>query len=85
MTNQYIEQLPITVRNAIFGNVGSLGSFVVSQSDAQILANEFAPIFSAEDLVSLESHAMYVKLCIDGMTSKPFSAKSLDLKYEKHG
>lgn len=83
MTNQYIEQLPITVRNAIFGNVGSLGSFVVSQSDAQILANEFAPIFSAEDLVSLESHAMYVKLCVDGMTSKPFSAKSLDLKYEK--
>ncbi len=85
MTNQYIEQLPITVRNAIFGNVGSLGSFVVSQSDAQILSNEFAPIFSAEDLVSLESHAMYVKLCIDGMTSKPFSAKSLDLKFEKMG
>ncbi len=85
MTNQYIEQLPITVRNAIFGNVGSLSSFVVSQSDAQILANEFAPIFSAEDLVSLESHAMYTKLCIDGMTSKPFSAKSLDLKYGKMG
>ena len=83
MTNQYIEQLPINVRNAIFGNVGSLSSFVVSQSDAQILANEFAPIFSAEDLVSLESHAMYTKLCIDGMTSKPFSARSLDLKYEK--
>ncbi len=83
MTNQYIEQLPINVRNAIFGNVGSLASFVVSQSDAQILANEFAPVFSAEDLVSLESHAMYTKLCIDGMTSKPFSAKSLDLKFEK--
>ena len=83
MTNQYIEQLPINVRNAIFGNVGSISSFVVSQSDAQILANEFAPIFSAEDLVSLESHAMYTKLCIDGMTSKPFSARSLDLKYEK--
>lgn len=83
MTNQYIEQLPINVRNAIFGNVGSLASFVVSQSDAQILANEFSPIFSAEDLVSLESHAMYTKLCIDGMTSKPFSAKSLDLKFER--
>ncbi len=85
MTNQYIEQLPINVRNAIFGNVGSISSFVVSQSDAHILANEFAPIFSAEDLVSLESHAMYTKICIDGMTSKPFSARSLDLKYEKMG
>ncbi len=83
MTNQYIEQLPLSVRNAIFGNVGSLGSFVVSQSDAQILANEFSPIFSAEDLVSLESHAMYLKLCIDGMTSKPFSAKSLDVRFDK--
>ncbi len=82
MTNQYIDQIPLTVRQAIFGNVGTLGSFVVSQSDAAILANEFAPIFSAEDLVSLEAHSMYIKLGIDGMTSKPFSAKSLDLRYQ---
>ncbi len=80
MTNQYIEQIPLTVRYAIFGNVGTLASFVVSQSDASILANEFTPEFDAEDLVALESHAMYLKLCIDGMTSKPFSAKSLNHK-----
>lgn len=85
MTNQYIDQIPLTVRQAIFGNAGTLASFVVSQSDASILSNEFAPVFSAEDLVSLESHAMYVKLCINGMTSKPFSAKSLDMKYQKFG
>jgi hypothetical protein len=85
MTNQYIDQIPLTVRQAIFGNVGTLGSFVVSQSDAAILANEFAPIFTAEDLVSLEAHAMYVKLSIDGMTSKPFSARSLDTRYQKFG
>ncbi|MBI2356581.1 type IV secretion system DNA-binding domain-containing protein [Candidatus Dojkabacteria bacterium] len=85
MTNQYIDQIPLTVRQAIFGNAGTLASFVVSQSDASILSNEFAPIFSAEDLVSLESHSMYVKLCINGMTSKPFSAKSLDIRYEKFG
>ncbi|MCC7290174.1 type IV secretion system DNA-binding domain-containing protein [bacterium] len=85
MTNQYIDQLPLTVRQAIFGNVGTLASFVVSQSDASILANEFAPIFQAEDLVSLEAHSIYVKLCINGMTSKPFSAKSLDLRYQKFG
>ncbi len=85
MTNQYIDQIPLTVRQAIFGNVGTLGSFVVSQSDAAILANEFAPIFTPEDLVSLEAHAMYVKLSIDGMTSKPFSARSLDTRYQKFG
>lgn len=85
MTNQYVDQIPLTVRQAIFGNVGTLASFVVSQSDASILANEFAPIFSAEDMVSLEAHSMYVKLCINGMTSKPFSAKSLDIRYQKFG
>ncbi len=85
MTNQYIDQLPLTVKQAIFGNVGTLASFVVSQGDAAILGKEFAPIFMAEDLVSLESHSMYVKLCIDGMTSKPFSAKSLDNRFQKFG
>lgn len=81
MTNQYIDQLPLEVRQAIFGNVGTLGSFVVSQSDASILEKEFAPNVTADDLVSLDSHAMYVKLCIDGMTSVPFSAKSLAPRY----
>ena len=85
MTNQYIDQLPLTVQQAIFGNVGTLGSFVVSQSDANILAKEFAPVFTAEDLVALDAYAMYIKLCIDGMTSVPFSAKSLPTRYQQTG
>ena len=85
MTNQYIDQLPLTVRQAIFGNVGTLGSFVVSQSDAAILEKEFAPDVLADDLVSLDSHAMYIKLCIDGMTSVSFSAKSLPPRYIPYG
>ncbi|MGI6484549.1 MAG: type IV secretory system conjugative DNA transfer family protein [Candidatus Dojkabacteria bacterium] len=84
MTNQYIDQLPITVRQAIFGNVGTLGSFVVSQADASILEKEFAPVVSSDDLVSLDAYAMYIKLCIDGMTSVPFSAKSLPVRFEKY-
>lgn len=84
MTNQYIDQLPLTVRQAIFGNVGTLGSFVVSQADAGILEKEFAPVVSADDLVSLDAYAMYIKLCIDGMTSVPFSAKSLPVRYQKY-
>ncbi len=83
MTNQYIDQLPLTVRQAIFGNVGTLGSFVVSQGDASILEKEFAPVVSSDDLVSLDSHAMYIKLCIDGMTSVPFSCRSLPVRYQK--
>jgi hypothetical protein len=85
MTNQYIDQLPLTVRQAIFGNVGTIGSFVVSPADASILAQEFAPAVEADDLVSLDAWAMYVKLCIDGMTSVPFSAKSLPVRYHNFG
>lgn len=85
MTNQYIDQLPLTVRQAIFGNVGTLGSFVVSQSDAAILEKEFAPTISAEDLVSLDAHSMYIKLCIDGMTSTTFSARSLAPRFQPFG
>jgi hypothetical protein len=85
MTNQYIDQLPLTVRQAIFGNVGTLGSFVVSQSDASILEKEFAPNISASDLVSLDAHSMYLKLCIDGMTSSTFSAVSLAPRFEPFG
>ncbi len=85
MTNQYIDQLPLTVRQAIFGNVGTLGSFVVSQSDASILEKEFAPTVTSEDLVSLDAHSMYLKLCIDGMTSTTFSARSLPPRFEPFG
>ena len=85
MTNQYIDQLPLTVRQAIFGNVGTLGSFVVSQSDAAVLEKEFAPNVSSEDLVSLDAHSMYIKLSIDGMTSVPFSARSLPPRFEPFG
>jgi len=83
MTNQYIDQLPLTVRQAIFGNIGTLGSYVVSPADASILEKEFAPVVSADDLVSLDAWSMYVKLCIDRMTSVPFSAKSLPVRYHK--
>ncbi len=83
MTNQYIDQLPLTVRQAIFGNVGTIGSFVVSPADASILEKEFAPVVSSDDLVSLDAYSLYIKLCIDGMTSVPFSAKSLPVRYQK--
>jgi type IV secretory pathway TraG/TraD family ATPase VirD4 len=83
LTHQYIDQLPENVRRAIFGNVGTLSTFVVGPTDADILAKEFSPTFDEEDLVALERHSMYLKMSINGMISKPFSARSLDLRYEK--
>jgi len=79
LTNQYLGQLPDDVRNAIFGNVGTLISFRVGVEDAKMLADEFYPVFTTDDCINLPRYAIYLKLLIDGMASKPFSAETLPL------
>ena len=79
LANQYIEQLELEVQKAIFGNVGTLISFVVGARDAHLLTYEFAEIYSENDLVSLGKYETVVKLSIDGMTSAPFPATTLPL------
>lgn len=79
LANQYIEQLDETVQKAIFGNVGTLMSFVVGARDAKLLSLEFAEIYTESDLVSLGKHEVIAKLSIDNMTSAPFPAKTLPL------
>ena len=66
-----------TVRDAVFGNVGTLISFRVGAEDAEFLEKEFAPEFTANDLVNLAKYDIYLKLMIDGMASRPFSATTL--------
>jgi hypothetical protein len=77
ITHQYIDQLPEEVRNAVFGNVGTTVSYTVGPTDAKTVADQFAPVFTPEDLVSLEKYHIYLKLMIDGMESRPFSASTL--------
>lgn len=77
MTHQYIEQMPLTVKNAIFGNVGTMVTYGVGPTDALFLEKEFAPIFTANDIINLGRYEMYLKLMIDGMSSSPFSARGL--------
>jgi len=79
LANQYIEQLDEEVQRAIFGNVGTLMSFVVGARDAYILTKEFAEIYTENDLVSLGKHETVMKLSIDGMMSAPFPATTLPL------
>ena len=74
LTHQYTAQLPDEVREAVFGNVGTMIAFGLGAPDAKILAPEFAPEFEENDLISLERHHIYVKLMINGVTSRPFSA-----------
>jgi len=85
LANQYIAQLEEMtptgrspeVRDAIFGNVGTIVSFRVGAEDAEFLEREFIPEFNAEDLVNLAKYNVYLKLMIDGIAGRPFSAETL--------
>jgi len=77
IAHQYIEQMPDEVRSAVFGNVGTMITFRVGSFDADVLEKEFMPAFTAEDIVNLDKYQMYLRLMIDGVGSKPFSAMGL--------
>ena len=77
VAHQYIEQMEEEVRDAVFGNVGTMITFRVGAFDAEVLEKEFAPQFTAIDLVNLGFTQIYLKLMIDGVSSQPFSASTL--------
>jgi hypothetical protein len=77
IAHQYIEQMSEEVRAAVFGNVGTMIVFRVGSFDAEVLEKEFAPKFTAEDIVNLGFVQIYLKLMIDGIGSQPFSATTL--------
>ena len=81
LAHQYINQLVFdgnaTVRDAVFGNVGTIISFRVGAEDAEHLEKEFEPIFMMNDIVNLNKYTMYLKLMIDGVAGDAFSANSL--------
>ncbi len=77
LAHQYIAQMEETVRDAVFGNVGTLVTFRVGADDAEVLEPEFTPEFLAEDLVNLTKYNIYLKLMIDGISSRAFSAATM--------
>lgn len=77
LAHQHLHQLVPDVRHAVLANVGTIITFRVGPEDALILAREFEPVFSPEDLVNLPNHDIYLKLMIDGAPSTPFSARTL--------
>lgn len=80
LAHQYIEQLDEKIRAAIFGNVGTIISFRIGAEDAKYLAQEFAPVFEEADLINLPNFHICLKLMIDGVTSRPFSAVTIRLR-----
>ena len=73
MANQYISQIREDIRDAVFGNVGSVGAFRVGVDDANYLVHQFAPVFNEFDLINNGVGNMYLKLLVDGKPSEPFS------------
>ncbi len=79
LTNQYIGQLDEDIERAIFGNVGTLMSFVVGARDAHMLSREYGEMYTENDLVALGKFELVMKLSIDGLASLPFPANTLPL------
>ncbi|KKW14344.1 MAG: hypothetical protein UY53_C0001G0060 [Parcubacteria group bacterium GW2011_GWA2_50_10] len=81
LSHQYIAQLGVgteaKVRDAVFGNVGTIVSFRIGAEDAEALEKEFFPEFTAIDFMNLGKYTLYVKLMIEGVASRPFSANTL--------
>jgi hypothetical protein len=81
LAHQYVGQLvtdvSTRVRDAIFGNVGTMIVFRIGAKDAEFLEKEFAPEFSPEDMVNLPNYHIYLKMIVDGVSYRPFSATTL--------
>lgn len=78
LAHQYIEQMDEAVRNAVFGNIGTLISFRVGATDAEYLEKEFIPHFTIEDIVNLGKYHIILRLMIDGVGSMPFSGTTIE-------
>lgn len=77
IAHQYVAQMEEPVRDAVFGNVGTIVAFRVGAEDAELLEKEFAPEFTVEDIVNLGKYHVYLKLMIDGVASRAFSARTM--------
>ncbi len=82
MANQYVAQLLIddkntSLRDAVFGNVGTIVSFQVGSDDAEDISLQFEEAVSVKDILSLPKYHAYIRLMIDGVNTKPFSVSTL--------
>lgn len=77
MAHQFIAQLDPAIKDAVFGNVGSMASFRIGSEDAQFMEQQFAPIFEAKDLMNVPNYNAFVRMLANGVPAKPFSIATL--------
>lgn len=77
VAHQFIAQLEDDIKDAVFGNVGSLAVFRVGSEDAEFLAKQLEPVFTEHDIVNLDNRNAYLKLLVNGRPVKPFNIETL--------
>jgi hypothetical protein len=81
IAHQFISQLSrkgdTAIRDAIFGNIGTMSAFRIGAEDAEFLEKEFSPTFTKFDLMNTEAYTVNIKLLIDNTASKPFNMKPI--------
>jgi len=81
IAHQYIGQLSknnnTEIKDAVFGNVGTLISFKIGSEDAEFLIKEFSPVFNEYDLINIDKGTAYIKLLVDNSATRPFSFKTI--------
>ena len=73
LAHQFIAQLEEDIRDAVFGNVGSIAAFRVGPEDAEFLEKQYEPVFTANDLMNIENRNAYVRILAEGTPTKPFN------------
>ncbi|MDQ1299376.1 MAG: hypothetical protein QG636_44 [Patescibacteria group bacterium] len=79
IAHQYLAQVDEKIRDAVFGNVGSMAVFRVGQEDGEFFGKLFEPTFKASDFTSIENQNAYVRMLAKGVPQKPFNIKTLRL------
>jgi len=79
IAHQFLAQVDEKIRDAVFGNVGSMSVFRVGQEDGAFFEKQFAPVFKTLDFVNIENRNAYVRLLAGGVPQKPFNMKTLNL------
>ena len=85
MAHQYINQLVVSkfgttstqIRDAVFGNVGTMMSFKIGAEDAEYMAKEYAPLLTEQDVIGIANYKAYIKLNIKNSTTRPFSLETI--------
>ena len=77
IAHQFIAQLDESIRDAVFGNVGSMAVYRVGTEDAEFFEKQFAPTFSAADIMNIDNYNAYVRVLVKGQPVKPFNIQAM--------